>query len=55
MTIVIKKSSTNREKLEKVRGSIKRKGKFHAFKYCGIINVKESPLQIQQKMRDEWE
>lgn len=32
------------------------KGKvMEARKYCGTINLKEDPLEIQRKMRDEWE
>ncbi len=55
MTIVIKKSFTDREKLEKVLKSLKKDGKFDAFKYCGVITLKKSPLMIQKQMRDEWE
>ena len=28
---------------------------FDAFKYCGVIKLKEDPLAIQKRMRDEWE
>jgi hypothetical protein len=24
-------------------------------KYCGVIRLREDPLEMQQKMRDEWE
>ena len=24
-------------------------------KYCGIINLKEDPMDIQKQLRDEWE
>jgi len=24
-------------------------------KYCGVISLREDPLVIQKKMRDEWE
>lgn len=24
-------------------------------KYCGILKLKESPLAIQKRLRDEWE
>lgn len=24
-------------------------------KFCGVIKLKEDPLAIQKKMRDEWE
>ncbi len=29
--------------------------KLDAKKYCGIIKLKEDPLVIQKKLRDEWE
>ena len=29
--------------------------KLDAKKYCGVIKLKEDPLVIQKKLRDEWE
>ena len=26
-----------------------------AYKYCGVIQLKEDALDIQKKLRDEWE
>ncbi len=28
---------------------------FDAYRFCGILKLKESPLEIQKRMRDEWE
>ena len=53
MVTVIKKNASH----DKIAAAIKkipaRKG-MDAFKYCGVITLKESPLAIQKKMRDEW-
>jgi len=27
---------------------------FNAHKYCGIIKLKEDPLELQKKWRNEW-
>jgi hypothetical protein len=27
---------------------------FDALKYCGVIKLKEDPLAIQKRIRDEW-
>jgi hypothetical protein len=29
--------------------------KLDAKKYCGVIKLKEDPLVIQKRLRDEWE
>ena len=26
----------------------------NTLKYCGVLNLKEDPLTIQKKLRDEW-
>ena len=28
---------------------------FDAHKYCGILKLKEGPLELQKKWRNEWE
>ena len=28
---------------------------FDAHKFCGVIQLKEDPLALQKKWRDEWE
>jgi hypothetical protein len=54
MVTVIKKGS-DRKEIEKALSKIKSKRKFNAYKYCGTVKLKEDPLEIQKKMRDEWE
>jgi len=60
MVITINSTSTPEEieqalkKLEKNNNKESRKH-FDAFKYCGVIKLKEDPLAIQKRMRDEWE
>lgn len=34
---------------------LKGKKKLDAKKYVGVLNLKEDPLEIQKRMRDEWE
>ncbi len=54
MVTVIKKGF-NKKELEKALTNLKSKKKFDAYKYCGVIKLKEDPLKIQNRMRDEWE
>jgi hypothetical protein len=57
MILVLKKGASKkdievlRKKLERRRTS---KG-VDTKKYCGVIKLKEDPLVIQKKMRDEWQ
>lgn len=54
MVLVLKKGATKKEmdsiskKLQNIKG-------VNTKKYCGTIKLKEDPLAIQKKMRDEWE
>lgn len=54
MVVIIKQSSSKRKIEEALKKLRKRKG-FDAQKYCGVIKLKEHPLSIQKKLRDEWE
>ncbi len=54
MVTVIKKGS-DKKKIEKALSKIKGKKKFDAYKYCGTVKLKEEPLEIQKKMRHQWE
>jgi hypothetical protein len=53
MVLVLKKGATKKEmdnisaKLQVVKGA-------NTKKYGGTIKLKEDPLAIQKKMRDEW-
>jgi preprotein translocase subunit Sss1 len=62
MIVTITSNSTIKEiesairKLEKgLKVARKPKKDFDALKYCGVIKLKEDPIDIQKKMRDEWE
>jgi hypothetical protein len=54
MVTIIKKGA-NKKELEKVFSKLKSKRKFDAYKYCGTIKLTRDPLEIQERMRDEWE
>lgn len=62
MIVTITSRSSRREievalkKLHKKNGTgNKQKKVFDAYKYCGVIKLKEDPLTMQKKWRDEWE
>ena len=54
-------SSSSPEEIEQALKKLKKnntkasKKHFDAFKYCGVIKLKEDPLTIQKRMRNEWE
>lgn len=54
MTIVIKKSF-DKEQIQELLGELSHGSKFDIKRFCGILKLKESPLEIQKKLRDEWE
>ncbi len=55
MVTVIKKSDTKRQIKRKVKpnGYSSQKKLFDAKRYNGILKLKEDPLEIQKKMREE--
>lgn len=56
MVLVLKKGASRKD-IEALRKKLERrlsKG-VDTKKYCGVIRLKEDPLEMQQKMRDEWE
>ncbi len=54
MTVVIKRSA-DIESILQIIGSLSQPSKFNAHQFCGILKLNRSPLDIQNKMRDEWE
>ena len=54
MVVVIKKGSSKKNIMDALKKLPIRKG-FNAKKHCGVIRLKEHPLDIQKKMRDEWQ
>ncbi len=53
MTIILKKG----QHLEEILPQNPSKGskRLNAKKYVGVLKLKEDPLEIQKRMRDEWE
>jgi hypothetical protein len=54
MVTIIKKGSP-RQKILKVLKKLQITAGLDAFKYCGVIRLKEDALALQRKMRNEWE
>lgn len=57
MVLVLKKGASKKEieDIEKKLYSEKSPRGFNAKKYNGVLPLKEDPLDIQLKLRDEWE
>jgi hypothetical protein len=53
MKTIIKKTDTIQE-INKKLDAIKNKRGFDAFKFCGVLKLEKTPLQIQKEMRNEW-
>ncbi|MBW6499546.1 MAG: hypothetical protein K0B09_14245 [Bacteroidales bacterium] len=54
MVTVIKKGIGKKE-IRKILSNLNWKKDFDAHKYCGKIILDLSPLEIQKRLRDEWE
>ena len=54
MKVVIKRNS-DKASMQKLLGTLTTECKFDAQKFCGTLNLKRPPLEIQKKMRDEWQ
>jgi len=54
MVTVVKKGASIKA-IEDLLKKLKSKKAFNSHRHNGVINLKESPLKIQQKLRDEWE
>ena len=57
MIFILKRNASKREieELDNILYKKKLSGGFNAKKYNGIWRLKEDPLIIQKKLRDEWE
>ena len=58
MVMILKKGS-DKKSIELLRSKLvdlkpKRRG-IDAYKYCGVITLQGSPVDIQKNMRSEWE
>jgi hypothetical protein len=55
MVTTIKRGSS-REKIQKImQGWTPGRRKIDIRKYCGIIKLKEDPMELQKSWRNEWE
>jgi len=56
MVLILNKNATKKEiaAIEKKLQSHSKSG-FNAAKYCGTIKFNDDALEIQTKLRDEWE
>jgi len=54
MTIVLRKGQRLEDVLPKSNKGTDIK-RLAAMKYVGVLKTKEDPLEIQKRMRDEWE
>ncbi|MFA9391242.1 MAG: hypothetical protein ACERKD_15645 [Prolixibacteraceae bacterium] len=58
MVATIKKGASKQE-IEAINKRMQEssvsKNKFDAYKYCGAVIFEEDGLEIQKKLRDEWE
>ena len=57
MVLVLNKGASKKEidRINKKLSAIESGKKLDVKKYCGVIKLKEDPLTIQRKLRDEWE
>jgi len=53
MVLVLKKGATKKE-MQSIHKKLQNQVGVNTKKYCGTIKLKEDPLTIQKKMRDEW-
>jgi len=57
MVSVLKKGATKKEMdaINKKLNRVQPRKRLDAKKYLGVIHLKENPLAIQKKLRNEWE
>ena len=55
MITVLKKGSTAETVKKKYKDHQEKQSRKDLSKYCGVIQLKEDPVAVQKKMRDEWE
>ena len=52
--VVLKKGHLKKDYLEGLNELDKKLKVLNAYKYCGIIKLREDPVEYQKKLRDEW-
>lgn len=58
MVIVVKRGTSRKrikELMRKLMSSRARPARPDIFKHCGVLKLKEDPLVLQKRWRDEWE
>jgi len=55
MITVIKKGSSSETVQKKFSKHQKKQPRKDLSKYCGAIRLKEDPVAVQKKLRNEWE
>ena len=53
MTVVIKRFA-DKASIRKLLGALPKVSKFDSQKFCGVLKLSRSPIDIQKEMRDEW-
>jgi hypothetical protein len=56
--IVVLKQCSNLREIQEAFGKISKMKPAKAIdakKYCGVLKLKEQPIDTQKKMRDEWD
>jgi hypothetical protein len=55
MVLVLKKGASRKD-IEALRRKLEKRlsSGVDTQKYCGVIKLKEDPLKVQLRMRDEW-
>jgi hypothetical protein len=54
MVTIIKKGMSRKEINSLLTVQRKKKKSIDIKKYCGVIVLKEDPIKLQKKLRDEW-
>ena len=54
MVIIIDKNTT-KAKFDILLKKLKIKKSFDVKQFCGVIKLREDPMDIQKKLRNEWE
>jgi hypothetical protein len=54
MVTVINRNSSLKQISEMIQKMLESRKEHDAYKFCGVIKLKEKPLSIQKKLRNEW-
>jgi hypothetical protein len=52
--VTIVKEGASASVIKKILSRLKKNYGFSSKKHSGVIKLKEDPMEIQKKMRDEW-